>query len=341
MLHSFVYPLGDLKRELEKRSSFLGSQRVTDETPDMLNRFALTDGESFLSNDMLLEAIDETYSWLKAFGRGTGCGYDIYADSKTHSVSNNRGVKISFNGESRSGLTEFYRIKKQSSVYEDNDNIGCYKIDELVINIQLGEAKSLTYSIVVRYKLGYEKGPFLSKFHTFTKTGVITEDLELSGLSALVIDEEVHKDFGKSHLAVISDVAVALSDIEVDDIEVKRGEYVEYIDYSGAKSYYIADRDFTIGFGSSYYGVALESDLRGKLVIRLDIPDWVDTNMFGKTERDIREAIVDYVLYRWFEYVSQDDASAYFERFEEKAKAAKFALNSERVLLKRKVSGIL
>lgn len=65
----FSYPASAIKNEAYKRSSYLGKMRGDKEHEDFINRMSLTEGESFLSDDMLADAIEQTYEWVQAFGR--------------------------------------------------------------------------------------------------------------------------------------------------------------------------------------------------------------------------------------------------------------------------------
>lgn len=76
----FSYPKSDILLEAEKRSSYFGKMRADKEHEDFIDRMSLTDGESFLSDEMLDDAIEQTYEWLQAFGRDVEEPYGITTD---------------------------------------------------------------------------------------------------------------------------------------------------------------------------------------------------------------------------------------------------------------------
>lgn len=79
----FAYNVEDIKLEITKRSSYLGKMRGDKEHADFITRMSLTEGESFLSDEMLEDAIHEVYEWLQAFGRDVEIPYEVKTDTVT------------------------------------------------------------------------------------------------------------------------------------------------------------------------------------------------------------------------------------------------------------------
>lgn len=61
----------------EAKTSYIGKMRGDKDNPNYIDRMALTEGESFLSDDMLNDAIMQTHKWLQAFSRGAERPYGI------------------------------------------------------------------------------------------------------------------------------------------------------------------------------------------------------------------------------------------------------------------------
>ena len=78
----FSYLKSDLMTETTKRSSYIGKMRGDKEHPDFIDRMSLTEGESFLSDEMLADAIEQVYEWVQAFGRGVENSHVQTADGK-------------------------------------------------------------------------------------------------------------------------------------------------------------------------------------------------------------------------------------------------------------------
>lgn len=66
----FSYPKADIMRVVEARTSVIGQMRGDKDNLNYIERMSLTEGESFLSDDMLLEAIEKVHEYLQAFTRG-------------------------------------------------------------------------------------------------------------------------------------------------------------------------------------------------------------------------------------------------------------------------------
>lgn len=73
----FSYDRSDIMLEVKKRSSYIGKMRGDENNPNFIDRMSLTDGESFLSDEMIEDAVEQVYEWLQAFGRGVDTPYDL------------------------------------------------------------------------------------------------------------------------------------------------------------------------------------------------------------------------------------------------------------------------
>ena len=98
MIERFVFPIATLKKEVEKRTSYMGKMRGTEESPNLLDRLALTEGESFLTDEYLDEAAAETYDWVKAFGRNVRNAYRVVPEMEMKEVIDDWRVKMLVGG---------------------------------------------------------------------------------------------------------------------------------------------------------------------------------------------------------------------------------------------------
>ena len=76
----FTYPKALIMKMVEARTTVTGQMRGDKDNPDYIERMALTEGESYLSDDMLLDAIIQVHSWLQAFSRSIEHPYGIDQD---------------------------------------------------------------------------------------------------------------------------------------------------------------------------------------------------------------------------------------------------------------------
>lgn len=73
----FTYKKADIMQAIEAKTSYIGKMRGDKDNPDYIQRMSLTEGESFLSDDMLLNAIVRVHDWLQAFSRDIVHAYGL------------------------------------------------------------------------------------------------------------------------------------------------------------------------------------------------------------------------------------------------------------------------
>lgn len=74
----------------------------------------------------------------------------------------------------------------------------------------------------------------------------------------------------------------------------------------------------------------------GTIIYTLQPAEWWDANAYRRAERYIKEALVNFIIYRWFEYVKPDEAEAFFDKYENYAHEAQLAMNAEKTLVQRR-----
>ena len=80
----------------------------------------------------------------------------------------------------------------------------------------------------------------------------------------------------------------------------------------------------------------LAVDPRGSIVFILERTGHFDLNLLPSIDRYIKEAVVNYVIFRWFEYVNAPEAANFYVKFEDYAHKAQVGMNSETKILQRK-----
>lgn len=73
----YTYEKADIMQVVEAKTSLIGKYRGDKNNPDFIERMSLTEGESFVSDDMLLDAIAHVHEWLGAFSRGLMHAYGL------------------------------------------------------------------------------------------------------------------------------------------------------------------------------------------------------------------------------------------------------------------------
>lgn len=337
----FQYNIGDIRLEVEKRSSYLGAMRSNNKQ-QLLERISLTEGENFLFYEYLKEATAETYDWIQAFGRGDENGYRIFLNGQTHTLYENCGTGIEHEGKKYGKRYIYYLHDDDYTIDVENQTMNVVNIDlsyDDPISINLGHASKYKLKVTAKIIKGYHDNPFED-----------IEDKELLNTERNSNTDIIHYSFREAiqlnELGALSIKKIEYLLIEVYDIEpsgglvISENDYIKFIDISDEEKLYYAlseihtDNVFSPNDFLDKLDL-LEDDYRNKVIYKLDCPDWQDSSMYKVVDNRLREALVNYILYRWFEMVYPDESEKYFNQWEKKSHDAQMALNREHTILKR------
>jgi len=400
--HRFIFPIDNLKKEVEKRTSKLGQMRGTDDQPHLLERLSLTDGESFMADEFLQDAAAETYDWIKAFGRRVKNAYRYVPKMEMKEVVENWGVKMTVEGERVNNLAVLFPVTsyhaEQNPVYQMySDDAGSYfdlerypDIDEegtkwgwkagtmvvystiypvvegtpLYLNsenpqevgsvylsyepvggkktysisgafdevlIERGKSSGYTIEMKVFWTTGVERAPF-KKQQTNIVVWRDSGDKRINNFEFEVELPAEDSDFGAVTIDSVDSVELRVYSIAPQTpVTLDKGDYVEYESADGYFYYgIIAKSGLPIVWEECYL-----KDFNNSIVFEVELPNWVDQNMIPSAERHLKEALVNYVIWKWLEYVYPKEAEVYEEKFEEKGHQAQLALNTENHVLQR------
>lgn len=139
----FSYPKADLMKVVEARTSVIGKMRGDKEHPDFINRMSLTQGESFLSGDMLLDAIVHVREWLMAFMKSENEMFGIDNDGKVFFIvkpkswwARNEYSSVEMN--IKEALIEFIIYKWFEYVNMEESQLHFAKYEEYAHRAQIG-----------------------------------------------------------------------------------------------------------------------------------------------------------------------------------------------------------
>lgn len=326
----FSYKIDDLLEELTKRTSYMGKMRGTEQEPLMIDRLSLTHGEHFMFTEFIEDAASNVYDWLKAFGRNikhayhAKCVYDETVQYKHH------GAYLEIDGKEAEmehrylfkGITananEFTKriVTTPPPVNVDN------RIEDIDLTIEYNFnihtlldgtlESSETYKSTNTYRVS--KG---GKFPTF------------AGYGDIIIQFDFDEN-GSKHVLQSVDVEIVVRETPVNVVPIKAETYVEYhpnLNDLSATEYYQTVKDCT---NANWKANAdkLPDDPRDKVMFILEQVDNFDVNMIHIIDRNIKEAIVNYILFRWYEFVLPTEYENYYLKFEDYAYKAKVGMNS-------------
>lgn len=154
-----------------------------------------------------------------------------------------------------------------------------------------------------------------------------------------LIDDFEWVEFGSKHYLKSVECNLIVTDVTPADIvEIKTGDYVEYhYDFDDLSLFkvYQATKDTTSAKWMSVSDL-LPSDPRDTVTFVLERTNHFDDNMINSVDRNIKEALVNYIIYRWFEYVNLQEADKFYLKFEDNAYKAKIGMESETKPIQRK-----
>lgn len=354
---SFIFPIADIQKEVEKRSSYLGKMRVVAGSDaavpqHQLDRMSLTKGEDFLFQEYLREAATETYDWIRAFGRHHGeRAMRLYGSSTTHTLKENCGVKVVDNTGVEYG-TRYVKYNPEIQPDGASDKTAISLPFGLPITIQKQDASQYKLRTTIKYIVGVEDTPFEEVCY-YQKEESRSKDYTTS--SAYMEVELEGSSWGAPYVKSVEYVLIEITEIvPASALSAAKDEYIEYQRQNGTTEWYQVRTAFStdkLFVPADWVNnlERLEEDLRDSIVYRLCIPEWSDSGMYKVVDNRLREAIVNYILWRWFETVLQEEdrysrygqkmpheAERYFEKYEEVAHQAQLGLNAEKQPLQRK-----
>ena len=345
-LHSFIFPIADLQKRVEKDTTYIGKMRSTDEQPGNYDRMSLTAGEDFMFNDFLEQAASNTYDWIKAFGRNVKKAYRIIPDGELHTVKENLGLHVKLGSEDKGthfNMTLANTSSEPSVPYvtfdedEETDTGITYEVQVFShLNITKGDAASYGFTVRLYYTERVEDSPFTSQrvmTLNYTKTSDVSLDSLMTSASALSLTL-LKDDMGTHELVSVNSIEVEVTAITpAEPISIPKGDFVKYIMANGAELYGRLMYDYT--GGEPIVDVWTEQDMRNSLTFTIDVPEWTDKNMLPVVETHLTKAIVFYIIYLWFEMTNEKEAERYYNKWEDAAHDAQLGLNTENKILQR------
>ena len=332
--HSFIFKIPAIRTLVEKRTTMLGANRSTEDEPHLVDRLSMTKGEGFLFDDFLEEAVSETYNWIRAFGRNVRKAYAIYPNGELHTVKKNNGVYIDMDGENH-GLS--FSNGAVVNTVQDSGLIETIQATIPDIHIRIGDAEQVRCRIYLRFTTGVAGTPIADSMRELVNasTDTITEDTNIGGVYQFGY-MKMNDDFGQHVIKSVDGFDIELDEITPRHITLSKGDYIVYQD-GETRKYGILAADYD-SLSDSGLIIAEETDVdvRDSIIFRVELPDWQDRNMLPAVQNHLQEAIVNYIIWRWFETVNPREADIYHDKWEAKAHEAQLGLNAEKHVLQRK-----
>lgn len=321
----FNYRVEDILDEVTKRTSYTGKMRRSEQEPYLVDRLSLTRGEDFMFSEFLEEAVSETYDWVRAFGRCIPMYDKIvlnYTDVKQYK---NHGYKITVGGE---------EIEAGKAVP--------LKVISFETLVGLKAEAYITFpDIIAEKKLdipSYISGTILYRLR-FDDNGTITEREGTTKLDSFegVNDISIRiLALDKGELVDVElELLVTVNPQEVTPIKSKA--YVEYydnLDNLGVFDVYQVTVECTNANWKDY-ACKQAVDPRGCVIFILERTDHMDLNLISSIDRNIKEALINYIIYKWFEYTNTEEADKFYLKYDYHGQKAQIGMNSETKIVQR------
>lgn len=341
--HSFVIPIASLREKVEKNTSVIGKHRSAEGEAHLMEQYAMTQGEDFLFGDYLRDAAAKTYNFIKAFGRNVKDAYRVYHNVVPRLVTEHDGFYISLNG---------VRVGDKRAIVHLNDDM--YDIDhiegeeEYHINVHMPhllihKGESVSYCVEIR--IGYSTiadGVFVDQ-HEYRKTLFAGDNLDIEDFTAVV---NVSQAEFPTAIRNVHTFAVAVSGANDRPTVYHAGEFIKFIHEDGTVKYGVQNETSTKLVVDEWF----DWDITESVVFKVELLDWQDRNMLPAAQEHLEDALLNYIMYRWFKMIKPDVATLqggkwrkeasladeFYANWEEHAHAAQMALNSENRILQRK-----
>lgn len=328
----FSYKIKDILDEVTKRTSYVGKMRSTEQEPFLVDRLSLTSGENFMFKEFIDNAANETYEWVKAFGRKIN-PYDKvglnYTD--TH-IYKNHGVSVV---DANGNEYETGKYIQLNSTFTFQPNISNKFLRISFDSFKCVNVKGIDTTLNVKYRFVIHStfGGILSdaeaKEHEsnyYTNINVATSMYNITYERAF--DEVVDK----------IETFVKFEVVPNTPEDISKDTFIEYrTDFNDDSVFdlYKADSDCNSKDWLEH-SVLLEYDPREVITFFLERKEHFDMNMITIVDRYIKEAIVNHVIYQWFEYVNTPEADKYLLKFEDFGHKAQIGMNARTKNLQRK-----
>lgn len=330
----FNYKISDLFEEVTKRTSYMGKMRSTEQEPYLVDRMSLDGGEDFMFHEFLEEAVHETYDWVKAFGRNIPM-YDkivskysdipMYKDYGASCISVLEKEAYSFGKPIKVKIAELFKEDDNTLFVGHEDIEVASSIEDIEV---IAEHKLVLYTVLdgldVVTTLNYNRSRKINKGDNFNFQG-----------------EQTPFDFiesGEEHEIKGAELYITMKVKPVVSMEIKEGTYVEYrTDFSDDSVFdlYKVNADCTNADWMDY-SCKLDYDPRGCVLYILERKDYFDKNIITSTDRALKEAIINRIIYLWFEYVNAPEAEKYLLKFEDYGHKAQLCMNTRTKDIQRK-----
>lgn len=321
----YYYPLDDLAEEIYKRTSVIGKHRKDKESGESrLDEIALTQDEietfDFLAQDAAHEVFEKIIAYTDDKIRSI-----FYNDGGNNTIirKENNGHSIRISDVQVMSDTEAGNIRCSAKCVineplQENEQLVCLFSGEYDISNYMGETERRTFSHIVTniYKPAVDKKTEYNIVFDYSPT------IDNAPSSVPGVLPEVFIGNAETHMETCIVNYIVPQDIPINS-------WVEYYNADGTKKLYLSTTNSNMN--SDIHDVRIYTDMTGNDLRRsihyvVNKPIWVRENSIVRTDKSIWEALVAYIMFKWFAIVLPEEAENYLVEYERRIIDVKYNL---------------
>lgn len=311
----FWHKYEGIRHEVRKRSSYLGSKRVSKDGNNLLDQIAMTDDEKDLFTSLFLDATANAYDVLSGL---------MKADTSSYFISRGTPIDISIpSGEMGVSIRSFsYSNNNITAFFEStdtiDDNVSRYVGDvRIKYNVRYSPHGTNSYKTETRYE---DATVVLVRVQNTNRyLGSIPFVPKLEGATSIFSAEQFDRIVSIDPIAFFCELKTPVV-VNEGDIVTNEGKYYRALE----ESYISRAEDVEVL-------ETLPGDITESVVYRLAMADEFDTNAVPAIDISLYNMLVNYILWKWLMIASPDDAQSYFVLYNQDKETLGSRINRSRI----------
>ena len=329
-----TYGYDKIYEEVYKRTSFVAKNRPTETLVHQLSTMSFTRDEDFMFKPFIMEASANIFEVLSPFCKHIHDAYSYVDAPVTHTLDVVPNVKEFLKlGETKDYKTNrLWHDDARGSRYRISFTIPVEKIKPVDCSkwivgavVQLDWAtkyygENMAHSGYLNLRFSSKKNEIPCSYEFDIKENVFGEQIE-------TMERVIGATVVKYSLMPKS---------QPKPETWKAGSYVEVAGEEPALYKVLQDVPNVADLHDNRLFEPLDKDEREAVVYRINILDWMDENAFKGVEVAIFEALVNFVMYKWFLFVAPEHADIYNTAYENNLIQIKNRINAQKKPVNRK-----
>lgn len=309
-VYDFYYRIADILNEVDKRTSYIGMNKLTEQGGMLYEQFRMSRDESPLAESLLENAIESIHDSICCYGRtiAQSVRYTPDAEEQTMLEQYGKDVAITFG----------------DATLDKVDGINVLTIPYTLTTANatdLGEGESVLLNVKVVYKKKNLLG-LIEEVEIMPDTDTRLTALGEGELKLTIDLEDGERTDGLHPEEFVSCDHVSAEKLKVwsdTPTEIAKGVWVKYVKLDGTKLWYVTQKDCTSNadIASGCFKPEI-NDMRNSVHYVMQRPHMFNDNALSGIDNAIHNALVTHIMWHWLQTISAyDDASMVRAEYEE------------------------